>query len=255
MDVRIGITQTPKELEVEMPDDADRDKVVADIEKLLKTGDGVLWLTDRKGRRVGVPVVKVAYVEVGAPAARSPRRVRRPLRTAVAAGQARGAVSAAPDLLDLRLVFVTGKGGVGKTTVAAGLAQLAAEHGKRVLVCEVDAKGDVTSLFEAPPTDFTPREIAPGVWSMSMDTEASLREYLKLHLRIPVVGRIGPLAKAFDFVATAAPGVREILTVGKLCWEVASATTTWWWWTPRPAATSSASWRRPRPSTTWSRSG
>ena len=52
---------------------------------------------------------------------------------------------------------------------------------------------------------------------MSMDTEASLREYLKLHLRIPVVGRIGPLAKAFDFVATAAPGVREILTVGKLC--------------------------------------
>jgi anion-transporting ArsA/GET3 family ATPase len=129
-------------------------------------------------------------------------------------------VSAAPDLLDLRLVFVTGKGGVGKTTVAAGLAQLAAEHGKRVLVCEVDAKGDVTSLFEAPPTDFTPREIAPGVWSMSMDTEASLREYLKLHLRIPVVGRIGPLAKAFDFVATAAPGVREILTVGKICWEV-----------------------------------
>jgi hypothetical protein len=47
--------------------------VVADIEKLLKTGDGVLWLTDRKGRRVGIPVVKVAYVEVGAPS--SDRRV------------------------------------------------------------------------------------------------------------------------------------------------------------------------------------
>ena len=73
MDVRIGITHTPKELEVEMPDDVDGDTVVADIEKLLKTGDGVLWLTDRKGRRVGVPVVKVAYVEVGAPA--SDRRV------------------------------------------------------------------------------------------------------------------------------------------------------------------------------------
>ncbi len=69
MDVRIGITHTPKELEVEMPDDAERDKVVAEIEKLLKTGDGVLWLTDRKGRRIGVPVVKVAYVEVGAPSA------------------------------------------------------------------------------------------------------------------------------------------------------------------------------------------
>jgi anion-transporting ArsA/GET3 family ATPase len=129
-------------------------------------------------------------------------------------------LSRAADLLDLKLVFVTGKGGVGKTTVSAGLAQLAAEQGKRVLVCETDAKGDVTALFESPPTDFTPREITPGIWSMSMDTEASLREYLKLHLRIPVVGRIGPLAKAFDFVATAAPGVREILTVGKFCWEV-----------------------------------
>ena len=73
MDVRIGITHTPKELEVEMPDDVDLDKVLADIEKLLKTGDGVLWLTDRKGRRVGIPVVKVAYVEVGAPS--SERRV------------------------------------------------------------------------------------------------------------------------------------------------------------------------------------
>jgi anion-transporting ArsA/GET3 family ATPase len=55
---------------------------------------------------------------------------------------------------------------------------------------------------------------------MSMDTEASLREYLKLNLRIPVVGRIGPIARVFDFVATAAPGVREVLTIGKICWEV-----------------------------------
>jgi anion-transporting ArsA/GET3 family ATPase len=117
-------------------------------------------------------------------------------------------------------VFVTGKGGVGKTTVAAALSQLAAARGKRVLVCEVDAKGDLAALFEAPPTGFVEREVAPDVFVMSMDTEASLREYLKLHLRIPVVGRIGPLARAFDFVATAAPGVREILTVGKLCYEV-----------------------------------
>ncbi len=73
MDVRIGITHTPKEIEFEMPDDVERDQVVADIEKLLKSGDGVLWLTDRKGRRVGIPVVKVAYVEVGAPT--SERRV------------------------------------------------------------------------------------------------------------------------------------------------------------------------------------
>jgi Protein of unknown function (DUF3107) len=67
VDVRIGITQTPKELEVDLGPESDRDKVMADIEKALDKGDGVLWLTDRKGRQVGVPVVKVAYVEVDGP--------------------------------------------------------------------------------------------------------------------------------------------------------------------------------------------
>ena len=123
-------------------------------------------------------------------------------------------------LLDLKLVFVTGKGGVGKTTVASALALFASLRGKRVLICEVDAKGDVAGFYEAPPTGFNEKEILPGLFAMTMDTEASLREYLKLQLRIPIVGRIGPLAKAFDFVAMAAPGVREILTVGKLCYEV-----------------------------------
>ena len=55
---------------------------------------------------------------------------------------------------------------------------------------------------------------------MSMDTEASLKQYLSLQLKLPLVARVGPLAKMFDFVATAAPGVKEIVTVGKLCWEV-----------------------------------
>jgi anion-transporting ArsA/GET3 family ATPase len=123
-------------------------------------------------------------------------------------------------LLDLKLVFVTGKGGVGKTTVASALALFASQRGMRVLICEVDAKGDVAGFYEAPPTGFNEKEILPGLFAMTMDTEASLREYLKLQLRIPVVGRIGPLAKAFDFVATAAPGVREILTVGKPVYEV-----------------------------------
>ena len=123
-------------------------------------------------------------------------------------------------LLDLKLVFVTGKGGVGKTTVASALALFASQNGKKVLICEVDAKGDVAGFYEAPPTGFNEKEILPGLFAMTMDTEASLREYLKLQLRIPVVGRIGPLAKAFDFVATAAPGVREILTVGKPVYEV-----------------------------------
>ena len=68
MDVRIGIVQSPKELEVELGEDADRDKVLADIEASLGGDASVLWLTDRRGRRVAVPVAKVAYVEVGAPA-------------------------------------------------------------------------------------------------------------------------------------------------------------------------------------------
>lgn len=64
MDVRIGITQAPREIEVEMGD-AERDKLLAEIDKLLAKGDGVLQLTDRRGRRVSVPVPKIAYVEVG----------------------------------------------------------------------------------------------------------------------------------------------------------------------------------------------
>jgi anion-transporting ArsA/GET3 family ATPase len=97
---------------------------------------------------------------------------------------------------------------------------LAAEQGKRVLLVEVDAKGNLTDLFERPGVGFEPVEVYPGVCAMQMRTEASLREYLKLNLRIPVLGRIGPLANVLEFVATAAPGVKEILTIGKVCWEV-----------------------------------
>ena len=123
-------------------------------------------------------------------------------------------------ILDRKLVFVTGKGGTGKTTVASALALLAASRGKKVLICEIDAKGELAGYYEAPPTTFKEKEVQPGLFAMTMDTEASLREYLKLQLRVPIVGRIGPVAKAFDFLAAAAPGVREILTVGKLCFEV-----------------------------------
>ncbi len=124
------------------------------------------------------------------------------------------------DLLDRRLLFVTGKGGVGKTTVAAALADLAVKRGKRTLVVEMDAKGAVADALDAAPLGFRPVEVQPGLFAMAMNTEDSLREYLKVVVRLPLVGRIGPLARTFDFVADAAPGVKEILAIGKVCYEV-----------------------------------
>jgi anion-transporting ArsA/GET3 family ATPase len=123
-------------------------------------------------------------------------------------------------LLERRLLFVTGKGGVGKTTVAAALGLLGARSGRRTLVCEVDAKGTLADAYEAGRLAFKPRQIEDDLWLMAMNTEDSLREYLHLQLRVPLVARLRPLARSLDFVATAAPGVREILTVGKLCYEV-----------------------------------
>lgn len=64
MDVRIGVVQSPKEIEVEMPDGTDAEKLKKEIESALGSENGVLWLTDRKGRRVGVPSPRIAYVEL-----------------------------------------------------------------------------------------------------------------------------------------------------------------------------------------------
>ena len=65
MDVRVGVSQTAKEIHVELPEGTDQDKFVKEVETALAKETGVLWLTDRKGRRVGVPAAKVAYVEIG----------------------------------------------------------------------------------------------------------------------------------------------------------------------------------------------
>jgi hypothetical protein len=66
VDVRIGVTQTAKELDIELPDGADADELKAAIDKALADGT-TLWITDRKGRQVGVPGEKIAYIEVGRP--------------------------------------------------------------------------------------------------------------------------------------------------------------------------------------------
>ena len=125
-----------------------------------------------------------------------------------------------PALVDRELLFVTGKGGVGKTTVAASFGLFAARQGKRTLVCEVDAKGTLAGAFECGPLTFKPVEVQPDLHAMAMDTEDALHEYLALQLRLPLLARIGLLARTLDFVANAAPGVKEILTVGKLAYEV-----------------------------------
>ena len=130
------------------------------------------------------------------------------------------------EILNRRLLIVTGKGGVGKTAVASALAWQAAAMGKRVLLCELDAKGDLLASLQgvsaraSKPLTFTPREVHPRLYAMVMDPEESLKEYLRIYLRLPLITRIGLLSNAFDFLANAAPGVREIVTIGKIAHEV-----------------------------------
>jgi hypothetical protein len=73
MDVRIGVTYSPKELDLELEDDAGAEDVRTEVENALAGKSAMLWLTDRRGRQVGVPVDKIAYVEIGAPG--SDRRI------------------------------------------------------------------------------------------------------------------------------------------------------------------------------------
>ena len=67
MDVRIGVTYTGKEIELEMADDAKADDITSRVEQAIGNGGSVLWLTDKRGRSVGIPSDKVAYVEIGSP--------------------------------------------------------------------------------------------------------------------------------------------------------------------------------------------
>ncbi|HEV2761336.1 MAG TPA: DUF3107 domain-containing protein [Acidimicrobiales bacterium] len=73
MEIRIGVTYTPKEIEIDMADDVSGDQLVEQISASVGEEGSMLWLTDKKGRRVGIPTAKLAYIEIGAP--RSDRRV------------------------------------------------------------------------------------------------------------------------------------------------------------------------------------
>ena len=109
---------------------------------------------------------------------------------------------------------------MGKTTFASALARFVASTGKKTLIVEMDDKGALARSLNTPELQFVASEVAPNLFAMSMNTEDSLREYIRLFVKNPLVSTFGPLAKILDFVANAAPGVKEILAVGKLCWEV-----------------------------------
>src|SRR4051794_33860517 len=112
-------------------------------------------------------------------------------------------------LLDKRLVFVTGKGGVGKTAVAACLARVAARRGKRVIICEVAAAE----------TRHDEIEVAPGIHSIAVDPEHAMREYLNDQVGAALT-KMMTSSRIFTYLAAAAPGLRELLTIGKV-WDLA----------------------------------
>jgi anion-transporting ArsA/GET3 family ATPase len=124
--------------------------------------------------------------------------------------------------LGKRLLFVMGKGGVGKSTVAAALGTLAAGRGLRTIVAEVALRHDISRALGTPAdaASETEVELRPGLFWISIDPHLAMQEYLVDQLRVRALAEVLSASRAFNYLAAAAPGLQELLTVGKL-WELA----------------------------------
>jgi anion-transporting ArsA/GET3 family ATPase len=123
-------------------------------------------------------------------------------------------------MLERRLIIVTGKGGVGRSAVSAALALRAVHMGKRVLTIAMTDDLGLALHFGRERLDYEPQEIRPGLHALAIHRPAALNEYLRVQLGVPKITRMGPIARAFDALASTAPGIREVVTMGKVLWEV-----------------------------------
>jgi anion-transporting ArsA/GET3 family ATPase len=124
-----------------------------------------------------------------------------------------------PELLDKRLVIVTGKGGVGKSTVALALGMAAAADGLRTIVCEVSSQEHTSRVFHRAEVGFHEVEMADNLWAISIDPDEAMREYVLLQLRVRAMRDMLFRSRIFTYLAAATPGLRELVTIGKI-WEV-----------------------------------